>query len=207
MAQRQRHARAIAQTQPSNYKLIFAFLVAGVWANAVFAFVLIQETRECQILAAGAQYPLAVDLTAVEAQDTFVFRNRKKPEAPRTQPYDEQSAPEFEYPQPIDGLPQVTPEAPQSEEGTETGNEITDILNSLKALFAGEGGFQDILTLVIAGFALFGGGKFAASDGLFKAILAIFSKRSNFTELLNERLKASGAPVSASRPRKRAAKK
>ena len=169
----------------NNVKLLIAFALAGVWAGTIVAFSLVQRNADFQV-------PLNVEMSQEAARDRFQFRKPEaRPEAPRTQEYDEESAPEFQVPPPV--TPETAPPTqPEVAPTTEPKNEIEDIFKSIKSLFSGEGSFQDIIKLVMAGFAIFGGGKFAASDGLFKFILALFYKKSNFAEIIDEQLKTSG---------------
>lgn len=80
---------------------------------------------------------------------------------------------------PGDGTPGATPTNP-----------ITKALGSLSRVLSGDGDMSDIITLVIAGFAIFGGGQFLGSDMLLTTILGLFSKKARFNEIAEDRVAA-----------------
>jgi len=153
-----------------------------------------------------------LSLTVEEAARNRRFFDKRQ----RSTPYTEGTAPDlgtpegppaeellddngkFQFPQPV--VPPVAAQEPPPP--TQPGgpdNEIDDVLGAITRLFNGSGDFQDIMKLVIFGFALFGGGKTLGSDGFFKIILGLFSGKASFRTILEERLE----PVENPRRRRR----
>ena len=206
-----------AKTQSFRLTYFTAFALAGVWAGCIVAFLLINQTRRASTPVSTSEIKLdtlsgtAFDQAQPAARRKFLFNKNKEP---RTQEYTEEGAP------PLDGedttedfqfAPVTPPVAPPTappavvapSPPVEPQNEIADTLDSLKKLFNGEGGFQDIIKIAITAFALFGGAKFGSSDVLLKTLLGIFSQKANFNALLEERLELNGV---VTRRRKRRTK-
>lgn len=176
--------------------MLICFLVTGIWAGSIGTLIVqdhpeFRQTAEAQIDAAGRLF------------------NRNKNEPNRTQPYDSQTAPPLDGTQEPDAEPvpegmafpapstppvppvNVTPpvaEDPPAADPTSPTDMLNGVLGSLTKLFNGEGNFSDIMNIAIAAFAIFGGGSTLGSDGFFKIILGLFSKKASFNDILKDRI-------------------
>lgn len=182
-------------TRPNG--LSIAIVLASVWAGSLVSYIIlvnIQKTAEVRADSGDAQ---------TDAARRRLFRRDK--EEKRTIPYDEKTAPELKdgevAPPAAEGedFQFATPNSPLDEADAllaeipaEPAGEITGILDAIKKLINGEGGFQDIIKIGIAAFALFGGSKMGSSDMLFKVILGLFSKKANYNAILKDEVKRTG---------------
>ncbi len=190
--------------------VLFCFLIAGVWAGSIVTYAVVSQSEK------GSTAELYLtDNQVADNQAAFGdrLRNRKKKNRDQdTEPYVEETAPKLNAEQESPGTDfqfkfaeAVAPdEAKEStDKSSEPANDIEATLDSVQRLFSGEGSFQDIIKIGIAAFALFGGTQFGASDGLFKIILSLFSKKANFNAILEEKLQQNGGTTRRSRRRSR----
>ena len=177
--------------------MLSCFLVAGLWAGSIVTYVAVSTSPT---------FARTADLTFDSAFGAkFLTRPRllkpSQPEPGQTTPYEESTAPQFQFPTPVPPqvapIPEVTitaPAVPQPEvapvvpqpEGVE--NQIQGVLSAVQSLFNGDGNFQDILTIGLFALSIYGGYNIGASDGLFKIILGIFSKKSNYDQILDDKV-------------------
>ena len=197
-----------------QFMMLFCFVIAGLWAGSIGTYIATENS--------GLQ-TADVELTQ-EAAGRFFDRK----EGGDTEPYVQGTAPPLGKQAPLpEGIVFPTPDVPDTaplpiSPGTATPpvfsppiavtppdaavgeeNPITAALGSLQKLFAGEGDFSDIMKVAMAAFAAFGGAQLGGSDILFKTILGLFSKKSNFNAILEDKLLVTGSR----RARRRAARK
>jgi hypothetical protein len=179
---------------PKYARAIFlsCFIVAGAWAGGIVSYLVIDGDR-----------PHTTEIVSKTGGD-FMARpklfGQTEQKEKATTPYDEATAPEFEFPE-ANGpgtvapvvTPEVTPEvAAPPAEGGETltiPDQYTDVFGAVKRLFNGEGDFQDILKIGIFALSIYGGAQLGGSDVLFKFVLGLFSKKGSFSDILEDRLK------------------
>ena len=178
---------------------LISFSTAGFWAGAIVVFLVIpSEPRLLQTAEVHRSTVSDSEDTEEARRRLFNFRGPNNKEPDRSTPYEEETAPKFQespgiptspifqFPSvvnPVGPPPEGVGPVPVTESAT---NQITGVFKSLIALFNGEGNFGDIVKLAITAFALFGGGSTIASDGFFKIILGLFSKKASFNDILND---------------------
>lgn len=176
--------------------LLICFVLAGGWAGSVASYTLYDRTQPTQT----AEHKL-------DGIETGIFFNRGEKQEKRTQPYTDPSTPKFETPPVPEGLEFPAPAGPEptiediigdkppvvvappvveTPEKQGDSNPISSALGSLTKLFNGEADFSDIINLAVAAFTIFGGAQLGGSDILFKTVLGLFSKKTNFYAILKE---------------------
>lgn len=69
-------------------------------------------------------------------------------------------------------------------------NTLGQLIQAVIKLVQGNGGFEDIIQVIILALSLFGGFKLVSSDGAFRGVLRLFARKGNYSEILSEALRS-----------------
>ena len=130
------------------------FSLAFVWLALILSLIGVAQYANGAPLDRPITAEIILDKHGVAVEkDSGLFRNRKKPEPDRTEPYNPDTAPQFDFP------------------GDELDSEDTALTNIMDNL-----DFDTIMELVVPLLALFGGFQLGTSDPSVKTILTVLSK-------------------------------